>query len=104
MVEYFDYSNIFLAENTIKLSENTGINEYTIKLEEDKQLFFRLIYSLGLIKLETLKTYIKTKLVNSFIQLFKSPVRTPILFDKKSDRSFCFYVNYWNFNNLIIKN
>ena len=35
-VEYSDYSNIFLVENAAKLLENTGINEYAIKLEEDK--------------------------------------------------------------------
>ena len=35
-IEYFDYNNIFSAENAAKLPENTGINEYAIKLEEGK--------------------------------------------------------------------
>ena len=34
--EYFDYSNVFLAENGARLPENTGINKHAIKLEEDK--------------------------------------------------------------------
>ena len=32
--EYFDYSDVFSAENTAELPENTRINEYAIKLEE----------------------------------------------------------------------
>ena len=51
--EYFNYSNIFLVKNTAKFLKNIGINEYTIKLEKDKQLSFVFIYSLKPIKLET---------------------------------------------------
>ena len=85
--EYFDYSNVFLVEYAVEFLENTGINKYAIKLEEDKQLLFELIYSLGPVELETLKTYIKTNLANSFIRSSKSPAGAPILFDKKSDGS-----------------
>ena len=51
----------------MKLLEYTKINNYTIKLEKDKQLFFSLIYILRLIKLKTLKIYIKTNLASNFI-------------------------------------
>ena len=51
----------------IELLENTGMNEYAIKLKKDEQLLFGLIYSLKLVELETLKTYIKTNLANGFI-------------------------------------
>ena len=34
--KYSNYSNIFSAENTAELPENTKINEHIIKLEEDK--------------------------------------------------------------------
>ena len=73
--EYSDYSDVFLAENAAELLENTGINEHVIKLEEDKQLLFKPIYSLGPVELETLKTYIKTNLANSFIRPSKSLTR-----------------------------
>ena len=43
------------------------MNKNAIKLEEDKQPPFDLIYSLGLVELETLKTYIKINLANNFI-------------------------------------
>ena len=102
--EYSDYSDIFLAENAAELPENTGTNKYAIKLEEGKQPPFGPIYSLGSIKLETLKTYIETNLVNRFIHPSKSPAGAPIFFDRKPDRSLLFCVNYWGFNNITIKN
>ena len=79
--KYFIYSNIFLIKNVIKFPENTGINEYPIKLEEGKQPSFESLYNLGPIELRILKTYIKTHLTNNFIQLSKSLVNIPILFN-----------------------
>ena len=86
--EYSDYNNVFSTKNMAKIPENTRINEYAIKLKEGKQPPFKPIYSLGHVELKTLKTYIKTKLANSFIQLSKSPAGALILFDRKPDRSF----------------
>ena len=34
--KYFDYSNVFSIEYVAELSENTGMNEHAIELEEDK--------------------------------------------------------------------
>ena len=102
--EYCDYSNVFSAENIVELLENTGINDHAIELEEGKQPLFDPIYSLRPIELETLKTYIKTNLANSFIQISKFPTRVPILFDRKPNKSFCFCVDYWGLNNITIKN
>ena len=81
MVEYSNYSNIFLAENIAKFLEYIKINNHIIKLEKSKQLSFDLIYNLKLIKLKILKTYIKINLVNSFIKPFKSLAKILILFD-----------------------
>ena len=103
-MEYSDYSNVFLAEHAAEFSENTGINEHVIELEEGKQPLFGPIYSLEPVELKTLKTYIKTNLANGFIRPSKSPAGAPILFDRKPDRSLHLCVNYWGFNNLTIKN
>ena len=92
--KYSTYSNVFSAKKAGKLPENTGINKYAIKLKEGKQPLFGLIYSLGLIELETLKTYIKINLANGFICSFKSPARAPILFDRKPDKNLCFCMDY----------
>ena len=102
--EYSDYSNVFLAEYAVELPENTGMNEHAIKLEEDKQPPIELIYSLGPVELETLKTYIKTNLANGFIRPSKSPAGASILFDRKPDGSLHLCVDYWGLNNLTIKN
>ena len=65
--EYFNYNNIFLAENKVELSKNSKISEYAIKLDKDKQLFFKSIYNLEPMELKTLKTYIKSNLAIGFI-------------------------------------
>ena len=70
------------------------INKHIIKLQEDKQPSYGPIYSLGPVELETLKTYIKTNLANSFIWPSKSLARAPILFVQKPDSSLHLYVNY----------
>ena len=101
--EYSIYSDVFLAENAAELPENTGINEHAIKLEEGKQPSFRLIFSLGLVELETLKIYIKTNLANGFIRPSKSLARAPILFNRKPDGSLYLCVDYRGLNNITIK-
>ena len=67
LIEYFDYNNIFSVEYIAELLENITMNEYAIEFKESKQPLFRPIYSLGLVKLETLKIYIKINLANGFI-------------------------------------
>ena len=79
------------------------MNKYAIELEKGKQLLFGLIYSLRLVKLKILKTYIKINLTNNFIWPSKSLARAPILFNKKPDGSFHLCVNYQSLDNLIIK-
>ena len=103
-MKYSYYNNVFLAENTTELLENTGMNKHTIELEEGKQPLFEPIYSLKLVELKTLKTYIEISLANGFIRPFKFSVRASILFDKNPDRSFRFYIDYWGLNNITIKN
>lgn len=63
-----------------------------------------MIYSLELVELENLKTYIKINLAIGFIKPFKSLVSTTILFIKKPNSSFWLCVNYQDLNNLTIKN
>ena len=102
--EYFDFVDIFSLELASELFKHTRINDHTIKLVNNWPLSYGLIYSLGPMELETLKTYIETNLVNGFIWSFKSPIRASIFFDKKLDKSFQLYIDYRELNNLIIKN
>lgn len=83
-----DFFNIFLKEKALVLSKIINLNQYVIKLEDDKQLFYKPVHSLDLIELKTLKIYIKTNLTNSLIWLLKFFISTFIFFIKKLDSNF----------------
>lgn len=104
MAEYQDYAKVFLLDLAMELPENTSINKYVNNLEDGKQLFYRLIYALSLVELETLKAYIKTHLKTGFIHSFKFLASALIFFNKKSNRSLQFDVDYQCLNKLIMKN
>ena len=85
--EYTDFVDVFLKELAEVLPKWNSINKHVIKLEKGKQPPYGAIYSLGLVELETLKTYIKTNLANGFIRPLKSPAGAPILFVYKPNGS-----------------
>ena len=85
---YANFVNIFSLDLASKIPKNTGINNHAIKLVNGQQPPYRLIYNLGAVELETLKTYIEINLANSFIRSFKYSAGAPILFDRKSDGFF----------------
>ena len=103
LTKYSDFSNVFLEKKTLMLPERTNLNEYAIELEDDKQLPYRPIYSLGPVELETLRIYIKTYLKTEFIRPSQPLAGAPILFDKKLHGSFQLSMDYWGLNNLTIK-
>ena len=78
--KYADFADIFSPKLAIELPEYTEINDHDIKLVDDRQFLYGLIYSLGLVKLEILKTYVKNNLANGFIKSSKSSAKLPILF------------------------
>lgn len=79
--EYLDYANVFSEKLATMLLEYSEINIHAINLKKGKQPLYRPIYSLKPMKLEILKTYIKTNLVNGFIRPFKSSASAFILYD-----------------------
>lgn len=99
--EYLDFSNVCSEEKILILSELNKLNQHFIKLQNNKHLFYRPIYSLKLIEFKILKTYIIINLAKSFIQLSKLFAST---FMQKSDCNFWLYLTHWYLNNLIIKN
>ena len=78
--EYSDFSNVFSLNSIVKLLEYIRINNHSIDLLNNKQLSYSLIYSLELVELKILKTYINTSLASSFIRPSRSPANAPILF------------------------
>ena len=94
LTKYLDFADVFLEKSANILPERTGANEHAIELEEGKQSPYGPIYSLRLVELETLKTYIETNLANGFIRASKSPASALILFVYKPDGSLRLCVNY----------
>lgn len=78
--KYSDLTDVFLPELVAELLKYAKINNYAIDLVNDKQSFYKPIYSLELRELENLKQYIKINLVNGFLISFQSLVNTSILF------------------------
>ena len=102
--KYLDFAKVFSEKKTLVLPECNKVNKYTIDLKDNKQPLYGPIYSLGPVKPEFLKIYIKTHLKTSFIQPSKSPTGTSILFNKKRDGTICLYINYGGLSNLTNKN
>ena len=102
--KYADFADVFLLKLATEFPKYIRINNPTIKLVDDWQPPYNLIYSLGPLELETLKAYIKNNLANDFIRLSKSFARTSIFFDKKPNSCLRLCVDYWGLNNLTIKN
>ena len=65
--EYADYTKVLSPDLAMELLENTGINEHTIELVEDKQPPYGPIYSLGPVELQTLIAYIQPHLKTGLI-------------------------------------
>ena len=102
--KYSEFSNVFLSDSAAELLEHTGINDHSNNLLDNKQPSYGPIYSLRLVELETLKTYIRANLANGFIRSSKSPIGTLILLIQKKNGSLCLCINYQRLNNLKIKN
>ena len=101
--KYLDFLDVFSKEKTLILLEVTKLNPHAIKLQKGHQSLYGPIYSLGLVKLETLKTYFKTNLANDFIWPLKSPIGALIFFVGKPNSSFRLCVDYQDLNNLKMK-
>lgn len=102
--KYANYTNIFLLVLVAELNKHTSIKTHFFDLINNKQLLYSLIYSVGLIKLKTLKIYIKTNLTNAFIRFSKSPASALVLFIWKKNNRFGLYIEYQDLNNLTLKN
>lgn len=53
--KHLDFNNVFSKKSVVVLPEHTKINIHAINLEDGKRPFYEPLYSLRLVKLETLK-------------------------------------------------
>lgn len=100
---YKNFEDFFSIKNAGYLAPHKDY-EYVINLIDYKQPPYRPIYKLSKKKFSIFQAYIDKYLANKFIRPSKSPTNTPILFISKLNRGLQLFVNYRDFNNLIIKN
>ena len=91
--DYHDYADIFNKANTSTLPPHRDY-DLKIKLEEGTTPPLGTIYSLSLVKLTALWTFIDENLTTGFIRPTSSSHATPVLFVKKKDGSFRLCVDY----------
>lgn len=65
--KHLDFLVIFSKKKALILLELSNLNQYFIKLHKNKKPPYGLVYSLDLVKVKVLKTYIETNLANCFI-------------------------------------
>lgn len=92
--KYVDFAAVFLPKLAVKLSKHIRINDYAIELGDDWKPLYGFTYSLELVELEILKTYIQNNLATGFMGPSKYPARVSIFFDKKPDGSLRLCINY----------
>lgn len=59
LIKYSNNANVFFSNLVIKLPENRNMNKYAIELMNNKLPSYQPIFALSLVKLETLRSYIK---------------------------------------------
>ena len=100
---YYNLEGIFSKEKANELPVSSLYN-HEIKLKEDCQPPYSLIYPLSTLKLQVLREYLHDNLVKRFIQHSTSSTSTSILFVKKKDGSLWLCINYHRLNLLMKKN
>ena len=98
-LEYHDYADVF---SKVKASELPPHRKYDLKidLEEGTSPPLGTIYSLSLVELEALWTFIDENLCTGFIRPSSSPHAAPVLFVKKKDSSLRLCVDFHSLNKI----
>jgi hypothetical protein len=100
---YYKFLLVFDQQEADKLPSYKEYN-YKIKLLPGKLLPAGPLYNISENKLLVLYKFLEKNLSKGFIRANLSPVASLVLFAKKPDRKFHFYVDYRALNTIIIKN
>jgi len=101
-LEYHDYADVF---SKAKASELPPHRDYDLKidLEEGTSPPLGTLYSLSLVELSALRTFINENLNTGFICPTASSHAAPVLFVKKKDGSLCLCVDFRGLNKITKK-
>ena len=102
--EYKDFRELFKLEEDKNFLPPHQPWDHKIKLEEGKRSGKHAIYPLSDHKLETLRKYLNENLRRGLIQESQSPAGYPVLFAPKPGGGLKMCVDYWQLNNITLKN
>ena len=102
--EYRDFTELFVNKTSEKTLSAHQSWDHEILIVEDKMSEKTLIYSLSSEKLKALHIYLNENLKKRFIRKSQSSAEYLILFVLKKNKTLWLCVNYWELNNIIIKN
>ena len=102
--KYWDFVKLFIDEVSEDALSAHQFWDYEILIIKDKILSKITIYSLLLEKLKILRIYLNKNLKKEFIQESQSSAEYSILFILKKNESLWLCVNYWELNNITVKN
>lgn len=103
-IKYDDHIDVFYPDLIMELSDYMSMIKHIIKWIERKESLYRFIYAFGPVEWETPNVHIETHLKTEFIWSIKFSASIIISFDRKSNGSHCLYIDFWDLNNLTIKN
>ena len=101
---YTEFTDVFNEKAEDVLPSHWGELNHHIELLLNTSSSFRPLYNLSEEELQVLKNYIDKHLCFRFINRFKSPAASSILFMKKKNDSLHLCVNYCSLNAISIKN
>jgi len=100
--EYLEFRDVFSKQYVKHFPEHCPY-DLSIQMEEGKLLLLGPIYSLLVLKLKTLREFIRENLHTRFICSFHSSCGAPVLFVKKKDGLLHLYVSYQGLNKITSK-
>lgn len=101
--QYEQLKNVFDLTEQSQLSEH-NLFDHSIDLIEGKKLSFSSLYLMSLIKLKTLHNYVIKNLETGLIHYFSLSAVSVMMFILKKNSTLQSVINYWDLNNITIKN
>ena len=102
-IELRKFNNIF-SNNQINVLSAFKQENYVIKIENEKKLFYKLFYNLFQTKLSKFRRYLKDSFQKNWIRYSIFSAEAPILFMSKKNNELRLYIDYRDLNAIIIKN
>src|SRR5437016_12805025 len=94
LLVYYNFQELFLEEKGIEALLAHASWDYTIPVQEGKEVLFGLIYQMSEKELEALRDFITKNFKKGFIRESQSPAGALVLFVPKKDRKLRLVVDY----------